>query len=254
MPTPRPTPGASHHARISREMRQWIVDGTWPPGHALARETDLAQRYGVSRMTMNKVLTQLTAEGYLVRRKRSGTFVAQPRGQSAVMEINDIAQEVAALGWPYDWHLTTHMHRPLTEAEAAMLDMAPGDQAGHALYLEGTHMGRATPFCLEQRAIHLAAVPQAGAQDFAVVVPGQWLLRTMPFSTASHRVRAINATLRDARSLAVPPGTACLEVLRKTRIDQTWVTHVRLLYPGEAHQLMADFAPGLGLGGSNGAG
>lgn len=248
MTTTQNRPTASHHARISGEMRQWIVDGSWQPGHALPRETDLADRYGVSRMTMNKVLTQLTSEGYLVRRKRSGTFVAQPRGQSAVMEINDIEQEVMALGGVYAWQLSLHETRDLTEAEATALDMAGVGQVGLTLYLEGLHLARDAPFCLETRAINLEVVPQATAQDFAVEVPGQWLLRTMPFSAASHRVRAINAAGRDARLLAVPAGTACLEILRKTRIDQNWVTHVRLLYPGEAHQLVADFTPRVGLG------
>lgn len=250
MSKPQDRPATSHHARISCELRQWIVDGSWQPGHPLPRETDLAERYGVSRMTMNKVLTQLTREGYLVRRKRSGTFVAQPRGQSAVMEINDIAQEVAALGWPYAWQLALCDQRAVSEAEAATLDMPIEGLNGPTLYLEGLHLAQGAPFCLEARAINLGVVPQSADQDFATEVPGQWLLRTMPFSAANHRVRAIVAAGRDARALNVPPGTACLEVLRKTRIEHTWVTHVRLLYPGDAHQLVADFAPTLGAGGT----
>lgn len=232
----------SHHSRIIADLREAIHDGSLAPGQVLPKETELAEQYGVSRMTMNKVLTRLTTEGYLVRRKRSGTFVAQARGQAAVMEINDIEQEVAGLGFAYEWRLSSSQVRPVTEAERSFLDM-PSEVAGIVLVLEGMHFARGEPFCLELRAINLDVVQDASEQDFSSTVPGQWLFRSMPFSAANHRVRAINAAGRDARLLDVALGTACLEILRKTRIEQAWVTHVRLLYPGELHQLVADFAP-----------
>jgi GntR family histidine utilization transcriptional repressor len=238
----RKTSAESHHARIIASLRQAIVEGSLAPGHLLPRETDLAAEYGVSRMTMNKVLTQLTAEGYLVRRKRSGTFVAEPRGQAAVMEINDIEQEVTGLGLSYSWSLASAQVSLPDEKERVLLDLPRGVE-GKLLMVSGLHMARGRPFCMETRAINLDAVPQASAQDFSRTAPGQWLVRTMPFSAASHRIRAVSATGADARRLGVAGGAACLEILRKTRIDQTWVTHVRLLYPGALHQVVADFAP-----------
>lgn len=234
--------GETHHARIFAALRQAIVEGTLPPGHQLPRETELALQYGVSRMTMNKVLTQLTGQGYLIRRKRSGTFVARPRAQAAVMEINDVEQEVGRLGLGYAWRLDTCEARGLTEAERSRLDL-PQSAGGRTLVVEGVHLARELPFCLEERAINLSAVGAAASQDFAVVVPGQWLLRSMPFSGATHRIRSINAGGRDARRLGIADGAACLEIFRKTRIGADWVTHVRLLYPGEMHQLVADFTP-----------
>jgi GntR family transcriptional regulator, histidine utilization repressor len=123
----------------------------------------------------------------------------------------------------------------------------PADATAPALVLEGTHFARDEPFCLELRAINLATVSGAEQQEFSRVVPGQWLLKSMPFSAATHRIRAINVAGRDARLLDVALGTACLEILRKTWIEQAWVTHVRLLYPGEFHQLVADFAPRRGV-------
>lgn len=236
-------PAETHHARILEEMRNNIVDGVWEPGFRLPKETELATQYGVSRMTMNKVLTQLSREGFLIRRKRSGTFVAQPRAQSAVMEINDIAQEVAELGFDYEWRLSEQELRPLGRVDCRMLDIDDDRMDAQVLFLDGLHMARGAPFCLETRVIDTAMVPAALQEDFKTTVPGQWLLKTMPFSSARHRVRAINVAGQDAKHLGLPVGTACLEILRKTRIEQSWVTHVRLLYPGEAHQLIADFAP-----------
>jgi GntR family transcriptional regulator, histidine utilization repressor len=237
----------THHARIMEDMRQRILSGQWEPGRQLPKETDLAESYGVSRMTMNKVLSQLSREGFLVRRRRSGTVVAQPRVQTAVMAISDIAQEVAALGQSYEWNLFKAQQRVLSDSEHRLLELGEEARGREVLVLTGLHAARGEPFCLEMRAINLTVVPEILKVDLKAIAPGQWLLQSMPFSRASHRIRAVNCQGREAKLLELPVGAACLEVLRKTSIEQNWVTHVRLLYPGEAHQLVADFTPQITL-------
>ena len=63
----------------------------------------------------------------------------------------------------------------------------------------------------------------------------------MPWTTARHSIRAVNTSVAEAKLLQLPVGAACLEVLRKTEMQGAWVTFARLLYPGEAHQLTAEF-------------
>eukprot|EP01031_Cornospumella_fuschlensis_P045446 gene45446-55612_t len=58
-----------------------IDDGTWPPHHRVPSESELVNELGVSRMTVNRALRELTADGYLVRMQGVGTFVAEPKGQ-----------------------------------------------------------------------------------------------------------------------------------------------------------------------------
>lgn len=53
-------------------------------------------QYGFSRMTINRALRELTDEGLLVRLQGVGTFVAEPKGQSALFEIRSIADEINA--------------------------------------------------------------------------------------------------------------------------------------------------------------
>lgn len=240
---PAPKPSEARHTRIADDIRQMILKGSWPPGHLLPKETDLAASYNVSRMTMNKVLTELSKEGLLVRRRRSGTVVAQPRAQSAVMAINDIAQEVSALGLHHEWRLLAADTRGLTDRERHLLSLDADTKDRKVLLLHGLHLAAGAAFCLEMRAIDINVVPDALVADFKTTVPGQWLLKTMPFTSASHRIRAINALGQDAKLLDLAVGAACLEILRETRIGESWVTHVRLLYPGEAHQLVAQFSP-----------
>ena len=51
----------TRHERILRSLHQKIVSQEWRPGERIPYETELADAYGVSRMTMNKVLRNSTS-------------------------------------------------------------------------------------------------------------------------------------------------------------------------------------------------
>ena len=48
-------------------------------GHAIPSERQLSQDFGVSRLTVRAAIDELAREGYLVRRRGSGTFVSEPK-------------------------------------------------------------------------------------------------------------------------------------------------------------------------------
>ncbi|TNC74246.1 UTRA domain-containing protein [Rubellimicrobium roseum] len=237
------SPRATHHERILSELKGRILSREWPPGFRLPFETELADRYGVSRMTMNKVLGQLAREGLLVRRRKLGTFVAAPRAQAAVMEIHDIEAEVRALGLHYAFALDRRELRPATplECDDARIDPVVGWQV---LFVRGVHLGASEPFCLESRIINPLAAPGALDQDFSREGPGRWLLKEIPWTAAEHRIRAVSVHGAEARLLGLRSDEACLEILRRTEIAGTWVTLARQIYPGSRHQLLARFSPG----------
>ena len=49
-------------------------------------------------MTVNRALASLVDAGLIVRRRRVGSFVAQPHIRSVILDIPDIKAEVAARG------------------------------------------------------------------------------------------------------------------------------------------------------------
>lgn len=239
---------ATLHERILNEVRDNILRGAWPPGHRIPFETEMAAAYGVSRMTVNKVLTQLTREGYLERRRKSGTFVARPRGQSAMMAIANIGEEVRQQGGSYAFAM---LKRTVRKAEAHDLDLlAGGDRQSRLLELEYVHSADGEPFCHEFRLINLAAVPAAETADFTAEQASTWLLRQVPWSSAEHVIRAVSPSQPVARLLGVTASTPCLEVSRRTEFENRPITFARLTYPGSKHQLVARFGPQSGAAGS----
>jgi GntR family histidine utilization transcriptional repressor len=228
------------HQRILTDIEGKIVSGEWPVGHRIPFEVDLAKQYGCSRMTVNKVMTQLARAGLVDRVKRSGSFVSQPKVQSAVLDINDIRKEVASLNLPYAFTITSRVQRKANGSDRAALDVPA---ATPILALTCLHFAGAKPFCLEERLINLDAVPSAAGADFEAVTPGQWLLNQIPWSSAEHRIQATPSDKATSASLAVPLHTACLVIERRTWSGTGPVTKVRFTYPGDQHVLVATFTP-----------
>lgn len=68
------------YARVKAMVADKILCGEWRPNDRVPSETELVQQLGFSRMTINRALRELTAEGLLVRMQGVGTFVAEPKG------------------------------------------------------------------------------------------------------------------------------------------------------------------------------
>lgn len=61
--------------RIRQKLRDEIVDGTYPPGSRLPIQTELAQRFGVTCVTIQRVIRQLSDAGFVQTARRGGTVV-----------------------------------------------------------------------------------------------------------------------------------------------------------------------------------
>ena len=227
------------HARIRADVEARIVSGEWPPGHRIPYEHELTALYGCSRMTVSKALGELGRAGLIERRRKAGSFVRRPLAQSAVLDIHDVAAEVASLGATYAYTLLARARRRATARDRQRLAVP---QHAPLLALACRHDADGRPFCLEHRLIHLEAAPEAAQVNFADQPPGAWLIARIPWTAAEHRIRAASA---DAAGVALnlPVSAPCLVIERRTFQGDLAVTQVTLTYPGAAHELVARFSP-----------
>lgn len=228
------------YGEIRRELERAIVSGEWPPGHRVPSEQDLLKHYGCSRMTVNKALSALAAAGLIVRRRRSGSFVAAPVAEASVLQVRPVEEDVRRDNKEYRLTVTQRAVRKATRRDAARLAVAAGTPV---LALTCVHFADDQPFALEERLINLAMVPSARDENFDDVSPGHWLLKKVPWSEAEHHIRAVNADAAMAAALDIDIRDACLVVERRTVNVGQSVTHVILSYPGERHALAARFNP-----------
>ncbi|MEV5009333.1 winged helix-turn-helix domain-containing protein [Streptomyces sp. NPDC093064] len=67
--------GGREFHRVSDELRARMADGTYPVRSFLPSQRDLAEEFGVSRDTVQRVLRELSNEGWTESRQGSGTRV-----------------------------------------------------------------------------------------------------------------------------------------------------------------------------------
>lgn len=75
----------THHEKIRKELLEQI--SAMRPGERIPNELHLAEFFGVSRMTVNKVITELAKEGFLNRKRWLGSFVARKRASRQIVTI-----------------------------------------------------------------------------------------------------------------------------------------------------------------------
>ncbi|WP_035445784.1 GntR family transcriptional regulator [Bacillus sp. UNC41MFS5] len=71
-----PKDGSALHLKVKDAIIQLINEGEYKPDSQLPTEAEFCEKYGVSRTTVRNALQQLTLEGYVYRKRGSGTFVS----------------------------------------------------------------------------------------------------------------------------------------------------------------------------------
>lgn len=62
-------------SKIEAALRDAIIEGTYPPGSRLPIQTELAQHFGVTGVTIQRVIRRLADKGFIQTARRGGTVV-----------------------------------------------------------------------------------------------------------------------------------------------------------------------------------
>ena len=86
------------YVQIQRDIEISIATNRLRPGDMVPGEVELANRYGVSRVTVRQALTELVTEGLLHRLQGKGTFVSQPMIQRVEPNVTSFFYEMLESG------------------------------------------------------------------------------------------------------------------------------------------------------------
>lgn len=75
------------HARIKDDLLRRVRASEWTGGISLPPESALAKEYEISVGTARRVLTELTAEGYLERQQGRGTYIRRASFQDSLFRF-----------------------------------------------------------------------------------------------------------------------------------------------------------------------
>lgn len=86
------------YEQVRRAILAEIDSGARPEGSFLPAEPELCAAYGVSRITLRRALSELVAEGRLIRQQGRGTLVAPRKVQQTLISLSGFSEIVESLG------------------------------------------------------------------------------------------------------------------------------------------------------------
>jgi GntR family histidine utilization transcriptional repressor len=203
-------------------------------------EAELVAQFAVSRMTVNRALRELQAEGLVLRTQGVGTFAAPLHKVSSTLTLRDLHEEITARGHRHEAVVHVQRRESAPAALAAQLGVAPGSPVFHTLIV---HFEDGTPLQCEDRYVNPACAPRYLDSDFTRHTPTQVLFESTALWRAQYSIEAARPTAQEARLLQIAPGEPCLIVVRRTFTHDAAITIARLVHPGSRYTLEGQFTP-----------
>jgi GntR family histidine utilization transcriptional repressor len=203
-------------------------------GDRVPSENELAANFDVSRMTARRALQELSDEGILVRSQGLGSFVADARPLSSVLEIHSIDAEIRSRGHEHRAEVLGLQTAAADHRTALLLELGEGEPVFHSVVL---HWEGKQPLQYEERFVN----PRFGGdyleQDFSRVTPSSYLSGISPLTEADQAIEAICAEASVADLLRIKRREPCLKLNRRTWCQRGIVNIATLIYPGSRYRL-----------------
>lgn len=233
-------------APLYEKVKDFVLDnignGKWSFNSRLPSENELVATLGVSRMTVNRALRELTSEGHLRRIQGVGTFIAPPKPQSTLIEISNIIAEIEARGSKHRAEVVTLERIQEPEPELLLaFEFETSKPVDHSIVI---HFENDKPVQLEERFVNSALVSGYVDQDFTSIATYDYLQNATPLTEVEHLISALSADVENARLLQIEPGDCCLVLRRKTWSGSDIATVNTLTYVGSRYSLGSRYLHG----------
>jgi len=228
------------YRQVKDHLLRQMESGGFKPGERVPSEHTLVAELGVSRMTVNRAIRELTSEGLLMRVQGVGTFVAEPKAHATLFEIRPIADEIAERGGTHQAQVVLFQAEPAGPEIAHLLGLALNEQVFHVTL---AHYDDGRPVQVEDRFVNPAVAPHFLEQDFAAITPSEYLLTHVPYTELEHVIEAKRPSEQECELLGIDADEPCLILNRRTWSDDKVVTRVRLTHPGGFYRLGSRVRP-----------
>ncbi|MGO1054344.1 GntR family transcriptional regulator [Crossiella sp. CA198] len=238
--------GIPEHGRIPRyyavKVQLRAVIEELGPGTMLPSERELAERFGVSRVTLRQAVGELVLEGKLQRRHGSGTSIAPPK-LSQPLSLSSYTEGMRAQGVRPGRNLIT-LERLTADAGLA-IDLlvelgAPVIHIERVLLADDERVGLESTYLPEQRYPGLLEVFDPAESLYACLQQQLGVI----FAEAEERVETVLATPREALLIGTNPALPML-LLHRISLDQHGnpIERVRSLFRGDRFSFVTHLRP-----------
>lgn len=238
------TPPAGATLPLYLQAKQHIIShiasGQWQPDRKILSEHELAKRFRISRMTANRAMAELANEGYIVRVTGVGSFVASQKPRGHLVEIHNIADEIAERGHTHSSIVIAHEAVQATAELAREFGVAIGAQLFHSVVV---HRQNDEPIQVEDRYVSPKLAPDYLQVNLTQRTANEYLTQVAPLARAEHVVSAVMPSRKIAKLLKMSQGEPCLLLHRRTWSNKRVASIADLHHPGSRYLLIGRYDP-----------
>lgn len=202
------------HAQIADALRLQIQDEEFKSGENFPSERELAERYGVSRMTVRQALQHLRQDGLIYYERGVGTFVADRKIDVHTRNLSGFSDEMLSLGLAPSSRVLKLKREIAGEQVRKDLHLTADDP--EVFHLERLRLADDEPMAFEVTYLPAALCTQLDEADLTKNSLYQILVENynLQMHHAAESLEAAAATKFVAKQLGVKAGTPVLVVHR----------------------------------------
>jgi len=241
--SPAPPPreaGKAPYLLVKQHLKNGLASGRWAPGELMPSEAEMVAQFSVSRMTVNRAIRELQAEGLVTRTQGVGTFAAALHRVASTLTIRDLHEEIVERGHQHHAVVQLQREEKAASALALQLGLPRGARVFHTLIV---HHENGVPLQCEDRYVNPACAPDYLQVDFTRTTPTHHLFAVTAMWRAQYSIEAALPTAQEARLLGIAQADPCLVVVRRTFTRDAAITIARLVQPGARYTLQGEFTP-----------
>lgn len=224
------------YAQIQEQLLDMIRSGTLQPGDLLPSEEELGRIHNISRMTARQALQSLKAQGFAIRQKGKGTFVARPKMEKDIAHLAGFSAEMRSLGMKPSSRVIAAEIIAATDEVASLLDLERGAEVFRLCRLR---LADNLPLAIEESRLPLAKFPGIEKIDFSRHSLYQTLHEHygIRFAVTDEILEARTASRHEAQLLEVSLRSCLLVISRTVRsVDDQPLETASSSYRGDRYR------------------
>jgi GntR family transcriptional regulator len=228
------------YQQLYEVLRAAITRGEWKPGDMIPAESELIERFGVSRITVRQVLDMLVREELIYRERGRGSFVSHPTVEQMLQRLISFTDDMRQRGFEPSTRLISSELLPAPEEIARALRVPTGEELARIVRLR---LADGEPMSVEESYLVHSLAPGVLELDVVGTPLREQLDRQygIRWERAHQTLRAVNAPRQLAQALGVKPGAALLAIERVSFTPQgAPVEFLRIYHRGDRYSLSAD--------------
>ncbi|MGC4377780.1 GntR family transcriptional regulator [Fictibacillus sp. Mic-4] len=225
--------------QIEQSIKNLIDKGDLKPGDMIPSEREYAENYQISRMTVRQAINNLVNDGYLIRQKGKGTFVASQKIEQKLLGLTSFTEDMKARGHVPSTLLLDFKKIDATNELAVNLNVQMGD----ALYeikrirlADGFPMALETNYMPVQLVHHLTEeVAKGSIYQFVEQRLG------LEIDYATQELESSVARETESELLNIAKGAPVLHIKRRTFLKNGCpLEFVHSIYRGDRYKFVID--------------